>query len=169
MLRTDIDFAEWNLFLQGELEAPVEAIILALIDMAEHHNRGEQYDFVDITQYHLERTPARCYFKLFSPCTPFDWKKRQLCDLHNEFRHNDKYSCDEAPVSFRGEFLATDDLIRQQNRTTLSRMVDLLSVENNPMIGQFLERDWISILGATHLDAIGPRYRQRTKRIKKRS
>jgi hypothetical protein len=159
MMRTDVEFGDWNLFLQGELEAPVESIVVALLDMAEHRLGGKQYDFVEFSQYHMKRIRSRCYRKIYFPCPPPGMEMKQVCDWHNQFRFDDRYSCDEAPVSFRGEFLMTRELIKKQNHTTLTGMVNLLSEENNPMIGMYLERDWISILGATHWDVIDPNIR----------
>jgi hypothetical protein len=167
MLRDDIQFADWNLFLQGGIEASLEKIFKARIAVENADNSSKRFDFLDLSQFFLRRPPEyiiNCYRHIYSPCNPkikytqdvskgrFRTKTPEICVFHDRYRFYESVTCEEAHISLRGEFLASGNLLKRvnsQHRHELEELKHLLRKSSNPTVGHLLERTWPSILGAT--------------------
>jgi hypothetical protein len=160
MLRSDIEFADWNLFLQGQIEASLEKIEKARVAVK------DGFDFLDLSQYFLngERPPEfmiNCYRHIYNHC---NWRIKKtdrdqrswfryvppICHFHNKYRFNKTQACESVHSSLRGEFLASGDLLKkqQEHRHDLEELIQVLGVSNAPEVGYMLERAWPSVLGA---------------------
>jgi hypothetical protein len=158
LIRDDVDWAEYTIFLQAGVECPLEMILRARMDL-ERHNQGTGnfYNFVDLYQYKARQ--IHCFQSIYHPCMPFP--KSEVCGFHEEFKQNNS-TCETATVSLRGEFILRRDLQQRVNKTKLAILQTELAKSKDPRAGHFLERDWISVLGARNLDLIAPEYRGKT-------
>jgi hypothetical protein len=147
MLRRDITFSKWNIFLQGGFEAKGVDLERGL-----NATRSETgFDFIDLSKFRKGRN-FRCYHWPFCPQHYFSVET--LCDYHDRYKSSNS-TCEEAHGSLRGEFIVTEDAIQRvfssETRNKLTELLGILNKENSPKIGHFLERMWIEILNVTEL------------------
>jgi hypothetical protein len=167
ILRKDILFADWNVFVQGRTESHLNATETSLNTVKEP---GATIDFVDLGQYdYLERHIGdewNCYQYSFKNCDysfkRLGWDAKKVCDMHNYFRTSNR-SCEDPMLTLRGEFLVRGSLLRHGvNRSKLEEAIALASVSVDAPMGHFLERNWIEILSVSrYLDLIGPDLRRK--------
>lgn len=148
MLRRDILFSRWNIFLQGQFEAKGFDLERGL-----HATRGDaNFEFIDLSKFR-HRKKFRCYHWPFCPEKYFaEW---EFCKYHARYKSSNT-ACEEAQGSLRGEFIVTGDAIQRVFSSGMrNKMMELLGVLNrakSPKMGHFLERMWIEILNVTELE-----------------
>jgi hypothetical protein len=153
MARKGVQFSQWNVFLQGSAETKLENIIQARLDLQQ-----PPYNFVDLFQYTKGAKDNECYRHIYDK-TCIGASKLTVCRFHEQYRKNNNDTCEAAQVSLRGEFMVSGGLLLDLDQEKIQKLADRLALSNNPLYGHFLERDWISVLGATNFDLLAPELR----------
>jgi hypothetical protein len=142
MLRRDVVFSGWNIFLQGGFE--VKGVDLERGLDATRSETG--FDFIDLSKFRKGRN-FHCYHWPFCPQEYFSVE--EFCNYHDRYKSSNS-TCEEARGSLRGEFIVAGDAVHRvfssEPRNKLAELLAILNKEKSPRIGHFLERMWIEIL-----------------------
>jgi hypothetical protein len=160
MLRRDVVFSRWNIFLQGGFEAKG-----ADLERGLNATRSETgFDFIDLSKFRKGKK-FHCYHWPFCPHDYFSVET--LCYYHDRYKSSNS-TCEEAHGSLRGEFIVAGDAIQRVFSSGLrNKFMELLAIlnkKNRPKIGHFLERMWIEILNVTEFD-VGTKPHKRVKAV----
>ena len=183
ILRNDVNHSTWTAFLQGNPEYALPEDILNVLHRAQHMATSTKrnpttgpndvfFDFVDLQQYVAKRQinqrhVSRAYKMRYAHQARlnFGWNTTKSCNYHERFKRTTQ-SCSTIPrFTFRGQFVASRDLlqtVRDTHRPAMERLKDTL--EGGPDshgAGFWLERFWPQVLGANDLDLI-PEWRNVT-------
>ena len=140
-------FSDLNLFLQGGLEANIQTV------------RNEIFS-VNKTRVQVIRTSVYYKSLLYNWCT-FNtyrfskfWHYSTFCYWLEKLTGTKK-ECENLVSSYRGEFAVNKIALKKvvkNHRVALLRLYDILGENNDPDLGQYLERLWFTIFEGPHYE-----------------
>jgi len=165
MLREDITFAKWTLFLQStdmrddgihQPHTPFPRIVLATIIAYEHSEelQEDDTDFIDLSRFWGSNTDISnsviCAPRTEQIKSAFLQVKPQRW-FYDRFKSDRDKSFEEAAreMTLYGEFLVRNDLIHNLNRTKFEYIQSILGQKASPVWGHYVEKTWIGLLGAS--------------------
>ena len=143
MTRKDVTFGHVNIFVQGTPEVSLSTLENDL----KRHKRVQYISLYDDTQ---DQEKCTCY----PFCFQYDIQESHVKVMHEFCKIYDSIniygpSCVEYTSSLRGEFVLSDERIREflsspsyRNLKIKTRVLDALSNSSDPIEGHYLERLW---------------------------
>lgn len=157
LLREDLHSERWTVFLQGQIEKTLQQVMLSLLAAQQHEAANDGTDFINLYRV----TPPNKGVFLSQPktvhsefCTPMNIHKFNLIEAHRMERYQSHRGSHKyldfigKQIFLRGEFVAKNTLFGNLDQDKIRDIRQRLETERNPLEGHYLERFWISILGA---------------------